>query len=103
MRLNQLTQRANFNKYAVGLCLVALAALLCIQTFHTHLAPSSFADQTHCSVCVAAHSAISAMCVSLLLLVAPAPPRLRRSFLDFFCTPSQFLEFDLFSRPPPRR
>jgi hypothetical protein len=100
--MSDFSQRASSKKLAVVLCVVALGALLCVQAFHTHLGPTSLADQTHCSICVAAHSAISAICVSLLLLVTPTPPRFRRSFLNFFCTPSQFLEFDLFSRPPPR-
>lgn len=103
MRIHELTRSARSKKWAVVLCLTALAALLCIQAFHTHLGHSSFSDQTHCSLCAAIHSASVALFVGFLLLTAPPiPRRFVRSLLDFR-PESQITEFGLFSRPPPSR
>src|SRR5437868_6582143 len=101
MRFRQLTQRARSKELAVILCLTALGALLCMQAFHAHLGPASLADQTHCSICAAAHTAVTALCVGLILLVTPSPAQSPRRALNFY-SQSRFLESDLFSRPPPR-
>ena len=103
MRLHELTQSARSRKWAAVLCLTALAALLCIQAFHTHLGRSSFSDQTPCSLCAAIDSGTVTLFVGFLLLTAPAVPLyFLRSLMDFH-PESQITVFDLFSRPPPLR
>jgi hypothetical protein len=103
MRLNELIPSARSSRWAVLLCFAALIALLCVQAFHTHLGPSSLADQTHCSICAAAHTASAALYVGLLLFAAPAIRRVFDRGLLTFHPQSQIAEFGLFSRPPPSR
>ena len=89
-------------KLVVILCLCALAALVCVQTLHTHVGASG-ADQTHCSICAVMHGAVMAICLILLMVAVLAD--LRRLQCDLFDFPalSQFAGFALFSRPPPLR
>jgi len=99
-RPSHLTRNATARRRAVLLCLVALAALLFVQTLHTHVGASD-ADQTHCSICAAVHGATVALCVALLLLTVFADLRLRHFDLLEVPAKSHLVGFALFSRPPP--
>ena len=99
-QLSSFTRNATARRRAVLLCLVALAALLLVQTLHTHVGPSG-ADQTHCSVCAVVHGATVALCVALLLLTVFGDLRHRHLALLEVPAKSHFAGFALFSRPPP--
>src|SRR5437764_5586452 len=103
MRPDDFTRSARSRRVAVAMCLAAVLSLICVQALHSHLGTSSFSDQSHCAVCVAAHAASMALCVALMLFALPAAPRsFQRSLLDFHHD-SRLFESGLFSRPPPRR
>jgi hypothetical protein len=93
------TRDTRAQKWAAVICLVVIAALLCIQTSHSHQGLSS-AEQAHCSICAAIHAASVALSVAPLLLAAAITLTVRYSVFDFV-PKSRAFEFSLSSRPPP--
>jgi hypothetical protein len=93
------TRDTHARKWAAVMCLVVIAALLCIQTSHSHQGLSS-AEQAHCSICAAIHATSMALFVAPLLFAAALTFSFRRNVFDSLPKSRPF-EFSLSSRPPP--
>lgn len=83
------------------MCLFALASLLLIQTFHTHLGQESAYSQSHCPVCTVVHSTRAIAVTQASVFLPPAQIAALANTVDF-SPRSQSTELSLFIRPPPQ-
>ena len=102
LHFNTNPQAIHSKKAVAFFCVLAIAALFCAQTFHSHSGDTSSNSESSCTMCILVHSNNAPMPVVDAVLVAPEPQSVLFNDLYDFTVRSQPATLVLFIRPPPQ-